>query len=133
MVGNDWLYIILNMLWYFHKVAFILKLIISLVVLRRYGKIIFDVSNKHGGVLPVSKLKKLQKLSMKVNKANLDINFFLNCRKLSIIPKSFLSKLPYTNKNNVKAFGNRLLGNALRKKIMKNSNWTKDQKTWKAT
>ena len=101
---------------YFKTVVVILKFISSLVVLRNYAKIIYDISNKYGGVLPISKLRKLEKLSLKVNKANLDINFLLNCRKLGVIPKFLFFNLPYTNNNDAKAFRKRLLRSALRKR-----------------
>ena len=89
---------------YFKTVVVILKFISTLVVLRNYSKIIYDISNKNGGVLPISKPRKLKKLSLKVNKANLDINFLLNCRKLSVTPKFLFFSLPYTNKDDAKAF-----------------------------
>ena len=100
---------------YFKTVVAILKFISSLIVLRNYGKIIY-ISNKYGGVLPISKLRKLEKLSLKVNKANLDINFLLNGRKLGVIPKFLFFDLPYTNNNDAKAFRKRLLRSALRKR-----------------
>ena len=97
-------------------VVVILNLISSLIVLRNYGKIIYDISNKHGGVLLISELRNLEKLSLKVNIANLDINFLLNCRKLSVILKFLFFNLPYNNDNEAKAFPKRLLRSALRKR-----------------
>ena len=67
-------------------------------------------------MLPISRLRKLEKLSRNVNKANLDINFLLNCRKLSVITKFLFLDLPYTNNNDAKAFHKRLLRSALRKR-----------------
>ena len=104
------------MFQYFKTVVVILKFISSLVVLRNYGKIIYDISNKYGGVLPISKLRKLEKLSLKVSKANLDINFLLNCRKLGVISKFLFFNLPYTNNSDAKAFRKRLLRSALRER-----------------
>ena len=89
---------------YSKTVVVILKFISSLVVLRNYGKIIYDISNKYSEVFPISKLRKLEKLSLKVNKANLDINFLLNGRKLGVIPKFLFFNLPYTNNNDQKLF-----------------------------
>ena len=97
----------------------ILKFISSLVVLWNQGKIINDISNKYVGVLQISQLRKLEKLSLKVNKANLDINFLLNCRKLSVIPKFLFFNLPYTNNNDAKDFHKRLLRSALWKRNYK--------------
>ena len=42
MVDNHWLYINWNMFRYFKTVVVILKFISSLVVLRNYGKIIYN-------------------------------------------------------------------------------------------
>ena len=67
-------------------------------------------------MLPISKFRELEKLSLKVNKANLDKNFLLNCRKLTVIPKFLFFNLPYTNKNDAKPFRKRLLRSALWKR-----------------
>ena len=55
-------------------------------------------------------------LSLRVNKGNSDVNFSLNCRKFSVIPKFLFFSLLYTDNNNVKAFCKRLLRSSLRKK-----------------
>ena len=70
-------------------------------------------------MLQISQLRKREKLSPKVNKANLDINFLLTCRKLSVIPKFLFFNLPYTNNNDAKDFHKRLLRSALRKRNYK--------------
>ena len=44
------------------------------------------------------------------------MNFLLNCRKLSVIPKFLFFNLPYTNNNNAKDFSKRLLRSARRKR-----------------
>ena len=74
---------------YFKTVVFILKLISSSVVLRNYGKIIYDISNKYGGVLPISRLRKLEKLSLKVDEANFEIIFFVKLQKIKRNTKVF--------------------------------------------
>ena len=63
------------MLQYFKTVVVILKIISSLVVLRNYGKIIYDISNKYAGVLPISKLGKLEKLSLSTNQTYIYISY----------------------------------------------------------
>ena len=74
---------------YFKTVVFILKLISSSVVLRNYGKIIYDISNKYGGVFPISRLRKLEKLSLKVDEANFEIIFFVKLQKIKRNTKVF--------------------------------------------
>ena len=87
------------MFCYFKAFVIILKLISFLVVLGKYGKIIYDILNKYCGLLPISKLRKVEKLSSKVSKGNLIISILKNRRKLSLIPKLLFFNLPYTNKN----------------------------------
>ena len=67
-------------------------------------------------MLQISQLRKREKLSLKVNKANLDINFLLTCRKLSVIPKFLFFNLPYTKNKDAKAFRKRLLRSLLWKR-----------------
>ena len=80
---------------YCNTVVVVLKFISSLVALRNYGKIICDIRKKYGGVLPISKLRNLDKLSLKVNKGK----FLLNCAALSIKPMFLFFSLSHTNNN----------------------------------
>ena len=55
------------------KVCFLfLKCLILLAVRLSFGNIIHDVALKHDGALSVSELRKLEKLNIKVKKAELD-------------------------------------------------------------
>ena len=111
---------------YFKTVIVILKFFSCVIVLRNYGKIIYDILNDYGGVLPNSKLRKLEKLSIKVNKANVDKNFLLNCRNLGVIPKLLFVNLPYTKTTMQKLFAKDYCEVLSVKEIMKNSNWIKN-------
>ena len=99
------------------KHVFIFKLFISLIIIRNYGNIIHDIANNHDGQLPLSKLRKLEKLYIKIDKAKLDIHFLTNCRKLGVVPKFLNFNLPYTNSNDTRAIRKRLLKSAVRKRI----------------
>ena len=55
-----------------------LKCLINLSLLRPFGKIIYDISTVHKDVLSGADLRKLEKLSLKVRKAELDIQFLRN-------------------------------------------------------
>ena len=71
-------------------------------------------------------------LSLKVNKGNLDVNFSLNSRKLSVIPKFLFFNLLYTNNNNAKAFCKRLLRSSLRKRNYEKFKLDKELKNLKS-
>ena len=90
--------------------------ITSRIALRNYGKIIYNISNKYDRVFPISKPRNLEKLSIKANKPNLEMNFLLHCRKLKVITKLLFFNLPYTNNNDAKTFRKRLLRSALPKR-----------------
>ena len=90
--------------------------ITSQIALRNYGKIIYNISNKYDRVLPISKPRKHEKLSIKAHKPNLEMNFLSNCRKLKVITKLFFFNVPYTNNNDAKTFRKRLLRSVLRKR-----------------
>ena len=67
-------------------------------------------------MFPISKPRKLEKLSIKANKPNLEMNFLLYCRKLKVITKLLFFNLPYTKNNDPKTFRKRLPRSALRKR-----------------
>ena len=68
-------------------------------MVRNYGNIIYNLVNKYNGLLSVSTLRKLEKLSLKCDKASLDIKFLLTSKRYSVVPKFISFNLPYTNCN----------------------------------
>ena len=98
------------------KVVLFLKLVTSLILVRNYGNIICDLVNKYNGLLSVSTLRKLEKLSLKCDKASLDINFLLACKRFSVVPKFINFNLPYTNHNDERTIRRRLLQSAINKR-----------------
>ena len=98
------------------KVVLFVQTIINLIVIRNYGNIIRDVVQNNNGQLSVKKLRKMEKLYVKLDKSKLDISFLTNCKKFSVVPKFLYFNLPYTNNNDAKAFRRRLLRSALRKR-----------------
>ena len=68
-------------------------------------------------MLPISKLKRLEKLSLKVRKAKLDINFLLNSINLNVKPPKFLySNLYHNNDHDTKSFHKKNLRSDVRKR-----------------
>ena len=66
--------------------------------------------------LSTSKLRKLEKLSIKLKKANLDITFLSNCKVFNVIPKFLAFNLPNTNDTDSRFIRKRLLWSSLKKR-----------------
>ena len=66
--------------------------------------------------LSTSKLRKLEKLSIKLKKADLDITFLSNCKVFNVIPKFLAFNLPNTNDSDSRFTRKRLLRSALKKR-----------------
>ena len=98
------------------KVVLFLKLITSLIIVRNYGNIMYDLVNKCNGLLSVSTLRNLEKLSLKCDKVSLDIKFLLTCKRFSVVPQFINFNLPYTNRNDERAIRRTLLRSAINKR-----------------
>ena len=58
------------------------------MLLRSFGKIIYDIAQKYNGL---SDFRKLEKLNIKYNKADQDITFMINCRNFNVFFQSLLT------------------------------------------
>ena len=76
------------------KVVLFLKLVTSLLLIRNYGNIVYDIVNKYNGLISVSTLRKLEKLCLKCDKASLDIKLLLTCKRFGVVPKFINFNLP---------------------------------------
>ena len=97
-------------------VIIFLRCIVNICLLRPFGNIIYDISNVHNGRISIQELRKLEKLYIKVKKAELDIQFLKNCQCLRVTPKFLSFNLPLTSSHDTKAVRKRLLRGALRKR-----------------
>ena len=57
-------------------------------ILNQKGNIIYDIVSKCNGLLTVSTLRKLEELSLKCDKASLDIKFLSTLKRFRVVPKS---------------------------------------------
>ena len=94
----------------------VLGLISDIIGLRNFGRIISDYSSKYAGILELSQFRKVEKLSKKVKKAELDINFLTSCQRFNVFLKFVCFPLPNLNKHDVFAIRKRLLKSALNKR-----------------
>ena len=92
------------------------RIISDLLIARNFGRIIHDFSNKYVGWLEVSQFRKVEKLSKKVKKAELDISFLTSCQRFNVFPKFVCFPLPSVNKYDVFAIRRRLLKSAINKR-----------------
>ena len=82
-------------------------LITCLLLHRNFGNIVSDIVQKYENV-EVFQLRILERLSIKMGKAELDIKFLRNCNIFNAIPKFLNSNLPYTNEVDSKFIRKRL-------------------------
>ena len=94
-----------------------LKFILHLVLLRSFGNIIHDLAQKYEASFSKSDFRKLEKLHIKINKANEDINFLKNCQHFNVYPKFISFQLPNVDNGDVKFIRKRLLKSAIWKRI----------------
>ncbi|XP_068739114.1 uncharacterized protein [Montipora capricornis] len=93
-----------------------LRVIVTLLSLRPFGNIIHDIAGKYGKKVSISDLRKFEKTSIKVSKAELDLNFLKNCLSFNVFPKFICFQLPNTSRHDVHAIRKRLLRSAIAKR-----------------
>ena len=108
----------------FKSVVLFLKILVTLVLSRGYGCIIHDIARKYNDI-NVSDLRKLEKLLIKRNKSQLDINFLINCKTFGVFPKFI-----YVNIRNIDEYDNlclkkKLRNNAIYKRIRERNDFDK--------
>ena len=99
------------------KVVFFLNIIVSLLLLRAFGNIVHDRVQNHDRRLSVKKIRKLEKLYVKLDKAILDINFLNNFKTFGVVLKFLYFDLTATSCSDAKAIRTRLLKSAIRKRV----------------
>ena len=90
-------------------------MIISLLLHRNFGRIVYDIVQKYEN-FEVFQLRKLEKLSIKIGKAELDIKVLRNCKLFNFIPRFLGFDLPHTNEADSKFVCKRLLRSGLNKR-----------------
>ena len=97
----------------FKSVYLFLKILSSFILLRPFGKIIYDIGGKHD--ISIQQLRKYERLKIKSNKRRLDINFLKNCEHFDVRP-NFIKFDCYVANNHDKRFiEKKLLKSAIRR------------------
>ena len=93
-----------------------LYLITCLLLHRKFGNIIHDIVQKNETVdVSQSQLRKLEKISIKIAKAELDIRFLNNCKLYNVIPKFCCFNSPGANETKSRFIQKCLLRSVLKK------------------
>ena len=98
------------------RIVVFLRLISHFIVLRNFGRIISDYSSKYAGILELSQFRKVEKLSKKLKKAELDLCFLNSCQRFNVFPRFVCFPLPNVNKYDVFAIRKRLLKSSINKR-----------------
>ena len=94
-----------------------LKCVLSLVLLRSYGNIIYDLAHKYKGKVSLADLRCFEKLSIKAKKKELDLSFLKTCQAFNVFPKFVCFPLPNTSQRDTFSIRKKLL----RSNIIKSS------------
>ena len=92
-----------------------LKVCLLFIARRNFGSVIHHVALKYEE-LDISNLRKLEKISLKLKKAQLDHQFLLKCKEYNVVPKFLCYNLPFTTEFEVKLIRKKLLKNAINKR-----------------
>ena len=99
----------------FKSLVLFIKIVTKLLLLRPFGNLIFDLAAKYDNVA-IADLRKLEKLSIKEDKAALDLSFLRNCQSLNVFPNFVCFNLPNVSQLDTIAIRKRFLRSATSKR-----------------
>ena len=73
--------------------AVFFKFLTCLLISRSFGNVIHDIAAKYDH-LNIADLRKLEKISIKSLKAELDLTFLRNCQSFNVVPRFLRFNLP---------------------------------------
>ena len=100
----------------FKIVCFYLKVISCLLLVQKFGNIVHDLPAKYERELSLADFRHWEKTSIKVRKAQLEVNSLKNCRSLRVFPKFISFSHPNTSPKDVTAIRKRLLRSAIERR-----------------
>ena len=112
----------------FKVVVLFIKILTCFILHRTFGNVIYETVQKCNQ-LSTSKQHKLEKLSIKLKKADLDITFLSDCKVFNVIPKFLVFNLPDTNDRDLRFIRKQVLQSALKKR--KDERYKLEKELWK--
>ena len=70
----------------FKSIVDFLHVLSDFIIWRNFGKIISDFSRKYSGTRELAEFRKVEKLSNKARKADLDVSFSKSCQTVNVFP-----------------------------------------------
>ena len=113
-----------NMSNKFKSVVLFLKILVTLVLSRGYGCVIHDIARKYKDI-NVSDLRKLEKLHIRRNKSQLDINFLINYKTFGVFPKFIYVNIRNIDEYDTLCLKKKLRNNAIHKRIRERNDFDK--------
>ena len=95
----------------FKKFALCLNLLPFLIVKISFGNNLYDYVQKKDNL---KKLRKYEKLKIKISKMEIDLTFLTNCQELNVYPKYLIFNLTNVNSYNAKFIRKPLLRSAIK-------------------
>ena len=99
----------------FKAVILFIRVLTCFISHRTFGNVIYNIVQKYSE-LSTSKLRKLQKLSIKLEKPDLDITFLWNCKLFNVITIFFAFDVPNTDDSDSRFIRKRLLWSVLKER-----------------
>ena len=99
----------------FKTLVILTKFLAALLVCRPFGSIIKDIAEKYEQ-LNVADLRKLEKLTLKWKKAELDLTFLKNCKLFGVYPKFVIFPIPTQHQQDAPNIRKRLLKSAIHRR-----------------
>ena len=110
----------------FKSVVVFFKILVTLVLSRPFGKVVHDLARKYNGSLVISDLRKLEKLTTQLRKAELDVRFLKNCQAFGVYPKFITFHLPKVSNFDAVYNQKGLLRTSIQKRAKEKRNLDKD-------
>ena len=98
------------------KIVFYIQFVISIVLLRKYGNIIFDFAQTYKGTISSADFRHFERLSTKKRKAELYVAFLKDCQSFGVFPKFLCFPLPGVTNQDTHAIRKRLLRSSILKR-----------------
>ena len=92
------------------------KCVITLLLLRSYGNIIYDLAQTYQGKVSLPDFRNYEKLTIKKRKAELDVAFLKDCQSLGVFPKFLCFPLPNVDNRDTYSIRKRLLRSNITKR-----------------
>ena len=103
------------------SVVVFFKILTCLLTSRSFRNIIHDIATKYDHI-NIADLRKLEKISIRSRKAELDLNFLRNCQSFNVFPKFLCFNLPNTSRRDTTTIRKQLLRSAIAKRSKEHRN-----------